>query len=394
MSGPQAGQVLTTVITAQLRLEVPFRYNLLLLDDVLGVLKSSLAANTSKGYKTGLASYVRWTQDQGIPIQESWPATDLLVAAWAVSCCVKHKIGHQSFKMYMRGLKYYHVQLRLDVSGFESSFTRSYLMGLRKAVRNSQHKKKRWPITIPQLRRILGTLDPNVALDALKGLIYSVGFFGGPRPSEYLKKVMFRATDTEDEIIVHPLVRWTHVEVKGASPHRTASIRVLGAKYDPDDLGYLMVFRETRTLTCVLKWLTAHAKHRKKNNTKDDYLPLFALKKEAVTVEKAKSWLKQDARQAGLCHEHYTSYSLRRGLATTLFLLGAKTDVIKRMGRWRSDAYKQYVQIDPATTSLWRDRARKAKFDHFGVLTLDQAAQLTLSSVDKFYKSWNGRLKK
>ena len=392
MSGPQAGAVLAKVVTARLKDEVPFRYNSYLLRDVVKIMQSALAANTSKNYKTGLASYVRWFQNQGIPIQEAWPATDLLIAAWAASTC--KKLAYQSFKMYMRGLKHYHVQLRLEVQGFESKFLRNYLMGLRKWVRNTTTKGKRWPITYPQLRFILKNLNPSKPADALRGFMYTVGFFGGPRPSEYLKKLISKATNFEEETLVHPIIRWVNVTLSGAYPRRSLSIRVLGAKFDPDDCGYLMNFVESGSDTCVIKWFSAHQRHRIRNNTKDDYQPLFAIKTDPVTVEQAKKWLKQDAKNAGLAHENYTSYSLRRGLATTLFLLGAKAETIKRMGRWRSDAYKKYVQIDPATTVLWRKRTRLSTFQHFGILTLDQASQLTLANVDDFYQSWGGSIRK
>jgi hypothetical protein len=377
---------LNRIIELKLASEIPFRYNSNLLAGVLQVMRAALKANTSKGYRTGLSSYICFAQRQGIPIAEAWPATDLLLAAWALRVC--STITYQSFKMYFQGLKYYHVKARMSVEGFESKWISSYLMGLRKSVRNQSQKQKRWPITIPQLHRILSSLNPKKPKDALKGLIYVVGFHGGPRPSEYLKKYIGTDLTNDAEGLVHPIIQWRDVSTSGVVPKRRISIRVHGAKHDPDDKGYVMRFQENETMSCVVGWMDHHKSHRIKNTTFDDFFPLFALRTVPVTVELAKSWLKADAQASGLIGHNYTAYSLRRGLATTLFLVGASPNTIKRFGRWRSDSYKDYIELDPATTAIWSTRLLRTQLQNFGPLSLEEAAQLTLSSVDEFFTKY------
>ena len=181
-------------------------------------------------------------------------------------------------------------------------------------------------------------------------------------------------------------------EIYRHRPHerrrRRISIRVHGAKHDPDDKGYVMRFQENETMSCVVGWMDHHKSHRIENITFDDFFPLFAIRTAPVTVELAKSWLKADAQAAGLIGHNYTAYSLRRGLATTLFLVGASPNTIKRFGRWRSDSYKDYIELDPATTAMWSMRLLRTQLRNFGPLSLEEAAQLTLSSVDEFFTKY------
>jgi hypothetical protein len=106
-----------------------------------------------------------------------------------------------------------------------------------------------------------------------------------------------------------------------------------------------------------------------------------------------KQWLKSDAQRAGLIAENYSAYSLRRGLATSLFLLGASADTIKRLGRWRSDAYKRYIQVEPHASQLWESRLVSFNIKDYAWLTIDEAAELKLSSVDEFCRTHTARRK-
>jgi hypothetical protein len=60
----------------------------------------------------------------------------------------------------------------------------------------------------------------------------------------------------------------------------------------------------------------------------------------------------------GLNSQHFSGHSLRRGGATSLFLRGVPTDVIRTMGRWRSLSYRLY--IDASNESLLSSMTRMA----------------------------------
>ena len=391
MLGPQADKVVTNMMLNKLRKLKPYVHNMQLLKGVRDVLSIMRAPNTVKTYRSGLASYVNWYMSQGIPMCDAWPASIDTLACWGVDFCSRDT--YQAFKKYVNGLKYFHMKTRSPIEAFEDEWWKSFQMGLRKYARRKV-KANRWPITFPQLLRIIQQLDETNPNQALRGLVYCVGFFGGPRPSEYLKKYIGSDLTQDNEGLVHPIIRWRDVTVTGASPNRIVSIKVHGSKFDPEDQGYRMDFTENGTEASVLKWLEVHREHRKRNNSHGEYMPLFSEKELPLTVETAKKWLKQDAKRAGYLAHNYTAYSLRRGLATTLFLLGARPTTIKRWGRWRSDSYRDYIELDPTTTGLWTTKMVNAKWKEFGNLTLEAASVLTLSTVDEFYKAYRSTLRR
>ena len=49
----------------------------------------------------------------------------------------------------------------------------------------------------------------------------------------------------------------------------------------------------------------------------------------------------------GVQGAHFRSHSFRMGAASTAFSLGVPVEVIKRMGRWRSDALLRYIRPFP-----------------------------------------------
>jgi integrase len=51
----------------------------------------------------------------------------------------------------------------------------------------------------------------------------------------------------------------------------------------------------------------------------------------------------------GLDPKDYAGHSLRRGGATALFRAGIPSEIIQAQGRWRSDCYKKYLEMDPVT---------------------------------------------
>lgn len=62
-------------------------------------------------------------------------------------------------------------------------------------------------------------------------------------------------------------------------------------------------------------------------------------------VSRVKLWVEK----IGLDPANYSGHSFRRGGATTMARAGVPPEIIQVQGRWRSDAYKLYVQIGVET---------------------------------------------
>ena len=73
---------------------------------------------------------------------------------------------------------------------------------------------------------------------------------------------------------------------------------------------------------------------------------VFALPGNPLTLARFNSLLKAAIRKAGLNPNLYSSHSLRAGAATTAANSGVPPYMIKKLGRWASDAYTIYIK-DP-----------------------------------------------
>ena len=62
-----------------------------------------------------------------------------------------------------------------------------------------------------------------------------------------------------------------------------------------------------------------------------------------LTRERLTAVIRQLLHQAGISPHMYASHSFRIGVATTAATAGFLTWLIKRLGRWNSNAFEQYI---------------------------------------------------
>ena len=75
--------------------------------------------------------------------------------------------------------------------------------------------------------------------------------------------------------------------------------------------------------------------------------------------------------RAGIRSSGYAGHSFRRGAATNAAAVGIHGHEIQLLGRWRSDAWKLYVEVDPhrvkhLSRSLHGVRTLSATYDPLG----------------------------
>ena len=76
--------------------------------------------------------------------------------------------------------------------------------------------------------------------------------------------------------------------------------------------------------------------------------PLFIFSSgQHLTYEVYNSWIKFLVRGVGLDPTNYSSHSVRAGAATQAAQAGLDSNSIKRLGRWRSQAYSVYLRPPP-----------------------------------------------
>ena len=86
-----------------------------------------------------------------------------------------------------------------------------------------------------------------------------------------------------------------------------------------------------------------------------NHIPLFYLDSKALTRTHMIYMTRTVLTQLGLNASLYHGHSFRRGGATSLSIAGISNDIIQLMGRWKSDAYKLYIDI-PIDKLLYSSR--------------------------------------
>ena len=383
--GQQVDEVLANGLKTRLLGHDIFRHFPRLLNRVLAATEKSIVPVTRRNYRSSIVNYIGFCRDHNWPATKAFPTKVEILAAWMAHLTTTVKTT--TAKSYLTRLETYHQIYNLDTRAFRSKWLERVVEGLKRWKKDEDHEKRpRWPLTHPQVARMLGTLNKNKPEDALMGAVIAVGFLGGPRPAEYLRHPL--SEEISEIAQVHPDILWEDLTWTGKKPKRILTIQVKGSKKGEP---YQMRLPENDQGVCAVYWIDALRRIRLARGDLRMKLPVFTLGSETITVEYAKDHIKKVAMAAGYADKTYTMYSLRRGLATSLFLLGAPVAIIKAMGRWTSGAYKRYIEIDPVTETLWHENLAASKFEEFGRLTIQEAAQMKLSKVDWFVKRFKKR---
>ena len=115
------------------------------------------------------------------------------------------------------------------------------------------------------------------------------------------------------------------------------SVKIKQSKTDPFRQGVSICLNRTYLPLCPVTALLAYLVVR---GSEDG--PLLLMKGQPLTRPQLVSQLRKALAAAGLQPENH---SFRIGAATTAAACGVPVDVIKTLGRWKSQAYQLYVRI-------------------------------------------------
>ena len=195
-------------------------------------------------------------------------------------------------------------------------------------------KRTRLPITpviLEQLRRVWNQ-DPNQDYVMLWA-VCCVGFFGFLRSGE-----MTAPEVGEFDAGQHLSV--ADITVDDVENPQSVAVRIKQSKTDPFRQGASIVLSRTGLPLCPVAALLAYLVVR--GNSEG---PLFLLRGQPLTRPKLVLELRKALAAAGLQPDKYAGHSFRIGAATTAAACGVPVDVIKTLGRWKSQAYQLYVRI-------------------------------------------------
>ena len=192
--------------------------------------------------------------------------------------------------------------------------------------RDIQTKEERAPLTSDDLKRIFASLSDGTEGNRMVKAALSLGFFGLLRVADFTS---FR-TDANPPLTLDSLTwRDSFLEVK-----------LWRSKADRTQRGSTISIPKTGSLICPFEAMKKYLEVRPVAACQSLFLwPSGA----PLTSSGFRTRLLSECRRAGL-KGNLNGHSLRIGGATALAARGVEVEVIRKLGRWRSDSVRRYLK--------------------------------------------------
>ncbi len=300
-----------------------------------------LAPDTRKGYNSAIESFESFYAMMQRP---EWPATKFLLEEWVAhrifgSTLPKQgQVKPETVGTYLSALKSYHIDCHLSLEAFEIP----QIALIRKAGKKLFPKQKatRLPITKDILERM--TEPEPIDLDELNiDVAFKVPWAGFLR----LGEIKYTSTDLKKASFSR--TRVTRSDVSLAEGNQYAVLRLKQSKKDNEHTEVQIILAATGERTCPL---TALARLYTLNPQHPNAC-LFRLSSGAFFWPSVVSTLKERISLLGLSQSDYSGHSFRKGAAQHKADYGMLDEMIQRLGRWTSNAFRLYFTT--STESLY-----------------------------------------
>lgn len=289
-----------------------------------------LATKTRQLYKSAQRSYEIHCQiNTTFP---PFPVTLQSLASW-ITDLDKRNINPKTIKTYLTGLRSclvdFGVPQGLDI--FHHPSINRMIVGVQRR-RGDTVKRERLPITKDILLQLVLRLDITTEPHAIIHAAYCLAFAGFLRAGEFT----YSKRDLEDSNFASWHLTRQSIEFL---PDRLL-LTLPASKTDRYRRGITLTIAASGDAACAVKSLqnlfTQFPRHPS--------TPLFhSTSIGPFTREYLTAKLESDIRNLGIKGK-FSGHSFRRGAATTAEKNGLPREEIQQLGRWKSDAYKLYIQ--------------------------------------------------
>ena len=331
---------------------------------------NGLAMNTRNTYKAGLKQYHEFCGQLNLA---TLPLDETVIEDFCIRLSKKVSLG--TIRVYLCGIQFYskiHGGRELIANMIRLPIL---LRGIRRGQGNKHTRPRRAPITIEQVRTIRRFIR-KIATPHNQKMLYamvSLAFFGLLRVSEYTSP----STTSFD-----PALHLSSNDVTINGYRRMAYIRIKQSKTDPFRIGTTIRVGTTHDELCPVSNLINHLKiHGNRPG------PLFVFQNgHHLTRGHVVEILKRSLKGEGQINTH----SFRIGGASNLASGNTPDYVIQIMGRWRSDAYKRYLNLSDEfvsdiskrmATQTLSARTWNADLSRSEAVTEQMASELRVSGV-------------
>ncbi|KAF7368055.1 Integrase/recombinase xerD [Mycena sanguinolenta] len=295
-----------------------------------------LASNTRRTYSTGQRSFINFCKLHSLYNTDGaiLPATQPAIMSWIAS--LGGRVQPKTIKAYLSAVRSLHVDADLPFTICESPVVQRLIRGI-KRFHGEKDRKPVQPITRPILLTILAQLQPGtIPGHTTLYAAYCLGYAGLLRSGEITtgsgsgKDASLNLT--RDAIQFFPdFNSCTHIE-----------LTLPGSKTDP--------FRKGITITIAAapgqpSCPVSAIKHLFTELPRAGNAPLFeGVDGKPLHYKAFVAGIRDSLTAAGIDPSGFAGHSLRRGAATEAAAAGFNDYEIQLLGRWRSDAYKLYIE--------------------------------------------------
>ena len=293
------------------------------------LMQAGLAPSTQRTYAAGKKKFLTFCQESNItplPVTES---KLINFVAYSVS-------KGQTIKCYLSAVRHLQVTCGGGDPRVESMPLLELTLRGAKKEQAGMAKRTRLPITpiILERMRQVWNADPSNWDHVMLWAASCVGFFGFLRSGEL-------TVPESDEFDPKQHLMFTDLAIDDAANPRVISMRIKQSKTDPFRQGVTIYLGRTGLALCPVAALLAYLVLRGKGDG-----PLFRFKNgQPLTRARLVSAIRGVLKEAGFAPDDFSGHSFRIGAATTAAACGVPVDVIKTLGRWRSEAYQLYIRL-------------------------------------------------
>lgn len=301
-----------------------------------------LAERTRSSYSTARKSYILHCGMRGVA---AFPVTVISLSSWITALGLRC-LSHKTIKSYMTGVRSYYVELgasKEDLEIFHTPLLERVIAGIRR-FNGEPNVKERHPITRPVLRAMLTRLDKNTRKGANLYAAFCLAFAGFLRMGEFTWARGELNSEFQNWYITRGSVLLSEDRLQLSLP---------ASKTDPFRQGVTLTIAATGDEACAV----AALRHLFDRFPAPLNSPLFdtghGFSRQFVTDS-----LRSILKELGFTG-NYSGHSFRRGAATSAREAGLSDGEIQLLGRWKSDAYKLYIQANPAVIWIVSRRHQK-----------------------------------
>ena len=285
-----------------------------------------MAPGTWVAYKRSVEKFIMFrTQYQ---LSQCWPVGSQHIAAFIAFLSIEG-FAPASINLSISALTFVH-----KINGWQDPSDNFFIKKLKEGCRRKNPREDaRLPISPVILQAIINKLT-SICKSLYEAEMFKaaflLAFFGFLRVGEF-SKTGNQATYNSRVIAVDD------VEISGSS----MLITIRGSKTDQRGAtAQLKIDSSSYLELCPVKAMAEYLKSRPVGKG-----PLFIhFNRETLTSRQFTRMLKEGIKLIGLCPTYFSAHSLRIGAATAAASSGFSDDVIKKMGRWKSDAFQVYIR--------------------------------------------------